>query len=66
VEQLKDIVTRAAGLHDRLAETVGEATLSCEACKRVEHPTREQVAEYFRKGWPKCCGRTMALETRRS
>lgn len=38
------------------------AKLVCDHCGNVKNVDVETVAEYFRSGWPKCCGRTMVAE----
>ncbi len=35
--------------------------LRCAACGAEQHPSREDMARYFREGWPECCGQTMRL-----
>jgi hypothetical protein len=34
-------------------------------CRRVALLSLDDAARYLRTGWPKCCGRTMAVETAR-
>lgn len=35
--------------------------LQCNACGRWVDCSAEQLLNYTREGWPRCCGRVMAL-----
>lgn len=52
----------ATGLYDSLSAVTAGRTLSCRTCRREESPSRDDMAGYFRSGWPKCCGYTMTLD----
>lgn len=52
------------GVHHKIAETIAGGVLHCAQCQRAETPTDEQVEEYLRRGWPRCCGATMLYRSR--
>src|SRR3954465_4707616 len=41
-----------------------ERVLSCTNCGRHNRPTMEELLNYTRLGWPRCCGEVMALSVR--
>lgn len=47
--------------YDEMAEAVAAYFLHCDLCAADKHPSREEMAGYFRDGWPECCGETMKL-----
>lgn len=47
-------------IHEKMAaEFPKRTTVKCEKCGDLREVTSEQVASYFAKGWPECCGYTM-------
>jgi hypothetical protein len=36
--------------------------LRCEGCGNVLTPRQEDLLQFTRKGWPRCCGQVMTLE----
>jgi hypothetical protein len=48
-------------LYRDMAGIVADKRLECPRCKDTFAPTSSQMASYFRKGWPRCCGQTMSL-----
>ena len=58
----RKLATLARDLGPVLAAAVAEHFLRCAACGAEQHPSREDMARYFREGWPECCGYTMRLE----
>ena len=48
-------------LYGELAEAVAAYFLRCGLCGAEKRPSREEMAGYFRAGWPECCGETMKL-----
>ena len=39
--------------------------LRCATCGRTQLCTERDAAGYLARGWPKCCGETMQLESER-
>ena len=37
--------------------------LVCQSCGKAQPCTERDAAGYLARGWPKCCGLTMRLET---
>jgi len=60
----KNLIKRAAGLHEKIAADLPKGgRLICGEC-RATAPVRDgDVARYLATGWPKCCGATMRWET---
>ena len=56
-----DLARLRDDLYDDLGMTVADKFLRCRACGAEEHPSGDDMARYFRRGWPKCCGQTMRL-----
>ena len=57
----RKLATFARDLESVLSAAVAEHFLRCAACGAEQHPPRQDLARYFRDGWPKCCGQTMRL-----
>lgn len=52
------------GVHDSIASKFPQQTkLRCEKCKAERAVQRKEVAGYFARGWPMCCGYTMTWDT---
>jgi hypothetical protein len=39
--------------------------LYCTQCHLLRHPSEAEFVEFLRKGWPKHCGATMILQSKR-
>ena len=57
----RKLVSLSGAFYEELGAAVAEHFLRCRSCGAEQHPSREDMATYFRDGWPKCCGETMLL-----
>lgn len=60
---MNDIFTRLQAFHSDVDQITSRAggILRCETCRRTDTPK----GEYWRTGWPRCCGYTMSWWTQR-
>ncbi len=55
-------IPNVKAMYQDAAEGLG-GRLLCEKCGRAEACSERDAAGYLARGWPKCCGATMSLET---
>jgi hypothetical protein len=66
VVEFDDVTAEAkqlVGIHDSIAADAFPtgAMLECNTCKDTLFANQEACAQYLRKGWPRCCGKTMTM-----
>jgi len=57
------ILSRATGLHDRIAAEVPQLKRGVVWCTVCGHSERVDSAHALRHGWPKHCGMTMTIDS---
>jgi hypothetical protein len=61
-----DVIAKAkqlVGIHDSIAADAFPtgAMLRCNTCEDTLFANEKSCAQYLRKGWPRCCGKTMTM-----
>lgn len=59
----REIIARAAGLHERIAADVPQIARGQVWCRSCGRAQAVDGAEALRSGWPKCCGYTMTIDS---
>jgi hypothetical protein len=60
---MRDLLSRFAGIHDRLAETHPKLSRGMVWCRTCGRSQSVNPAGSLRGGWPKCCGYTMTIDS---
>lgn len=60
---MRELIERANGLHDRIAEDVPQIKRGMVWCTVCGRPEKVNGADCLRHGWPKCHGFTMTTDS---
>lgn len=61
MQALQSKIRKSLQIHEACARIVSGRMLKCRVCGSSGMPTEEQLRDYFRNGWPICCGETVEL-----
>lgn len=60
---LRALIERANGLHEKIAADVPQIRRGIVWCHTCGREDRVNVADCLKHGWPKCCGYTMSIDS---
>lgn len=58
-----ELIKRAQGLHDKIADDIPQIKRGMVWCTSCGRSQRVDGADCLRRGWPKCCGHTMTIDS---
>lgn len=61
--EVRELIERAAGLHERIAEDVPQIKRGMVWCTVCSRSQKVDGADCLRHGWPKCHGLTMTIDS---
>jgi hypothetical protein len=57
----RKLASLSGAFYEELGTAVAGNFLRCAQCGAERHPPPDDMARFFRDGWPECCGETMLL-----